>query len=183
MFRAMGPDFRVPGRPIPRVRPPRNRSLRALGSNSHVPGGPDSAWLPAAPAAPKYMLDTNICIYVMEGGWRRIDERFSLYRTGEMVVSAVTLAELRQGIALAADEETRRKRARALTVFLRLVPVLPFDAAAADCCEQLGAFVRERKRENDKLIAAHAFQRKLTLVTNDLRHFNRYPGLRLENWT
>ena len=194
LFRAMGSDFRVPGRPSPRVRPPRKRPLkdgmgevvassRALGSHSHVSGGPDSAWLPSAPVAPKYMLDTNICIYVMEGGWRRIDDRFSLYRTGEMIVSAVTLAELRQGIALAADEETRRKRARALTVFLRRVPVLPFDAAAANCCEQLGVYAGPRERQNDKLIAAHAFQRKLTLVTNDLRHFNRYPGLRLENWT
>ena len=139
-----------------------------------------------APAsAPKYMLDTNTCIYLAEGFgpvWERVIARVMRCRKGEAVMSAVTLAELRQGIALAKDEKTRRKRARSLLVFLRFVPVLPFDAAAANCCEQLGAFARQRERENDKLIAAHAFQQKLILVTNNLRHFNRYPGLHLENW-
>ena len=165
MFRAMGPNFYVPGRPLPR------------------PRRPDSSQPPDEPAAPRYMLDTNTCIYMMEGGWPRVTERFSYCRTGEAVMSAVTLAEMRQGVALAKDEKTRQVRDNILRRILQRVPVLPFDAAAANCCEQLGAFVRERKRENDKLIAAHAFQRKLTLVTNDLRHFNRYPGLRLENWT
>ena len=137
-------------------------------------------------SAPKYMLDTNTCIYIAEGAegqWEQAAAHFSLHQPGEVVMSAVTLAELRQGIALAKDDETRKMRARALSDILRLIPVLPFGAAAANCCERLGAFARQRERENDKLIAAHAFQRKLTLVTNDLRHFNRYPGLRLENWT
>ena len=98
-------------------------------------------------------------------------------------MSAVTLAELRQGVALAKDDMIRQTRHASLSGILTRIPVLPFGAAAANCCERLGAFARQRERENDKLIAAHAFQRKLTLVTNDLRHFNRYPGLRLENWT
>ena len=139
--------------------------------------------LSATLSAPAYMLDTNICIYLMGDGWARVEEQFIRCQKGEVVMSAVTLAELRQGIALAKDDETRKMRARALSDILRLIPVLPFGVAAANCCERLGAFARQRERENDKLIAARAFQRKLTLVTNDLRHFNRYPGLRLENWT
>ena len=169
MFGAMGPGFRIPGRPVPRVRPPAGHSQK------------NAAALPPAP--PKYMLDTNTCIYLMVDGWARVEEQFVLCQKGEVVMSAVSLAELRQGVALAKDNETRKARISALRRILRLVPVLPFDAAAADCCEQLGVYARARERENDKLIAAHAFQRKLTLVTNDLRHFNRYPGLRLENWT
>ena len=145
-----------------------------------------SAVVSARLSPPKYMLDTNTCIYISEGtgdGWERTTARIALCRKGEAVMSAVTLAEMRQGIALAENMKIRHERVGILSAILEWIPVLPFDAAAANCCEQLGAFVRERKRENDKLIAAHAFQRKLTLVTNDLRHFNRYPGLRLENWT
>ena len=135
---------------------------------------------------PKYMLDTNACIYIAEGSlgkWEQpIRARFALCRPGEVVVSAVTLAELRQGVGAAKDAELRDFRARSLSVFLRDIPVLPFDAAAANCCERLGPFIRQRGRENDKLIAAHALCLGLTLVTNDLRHFHHYPGLRMENW-
>ena len=141
--------------------------------------------LGAPKAAPKYMLDTNTCVYLTEGEesrWVRVNARLALCQRGEAVMSAVTLAEMRQGIALAKSDQQREHRAYALSAILAYVPVLPFDAAAADCCEQLGEFARKRERENDKLIAAHAFQKKLILVTNNLRHFNRFPGLRLENW-
>ena len=195
MFGAMGPGFRVPGRPVPRVRKrlPKDslggvvELFRALGPNFYVPGRPlprprrPDSTLPLPP--PKYMLDTNICIYMMKDGWGQVVKRLSLCEEGEAVMSAVSLAELRQGVALAEEEKTRQERAKTLAGILEWIPVLPFDAAAANCCEQLGVHARARERENDKLIAAHAFQRKLTLVTNDLRHFNRYPGLRLENWT
>ena len=129
------------------------------------------------------MLDTNICIYIMTDGWERVKARLNLFQRGEVVMSAITLAELRQGVSLAKDDMVRQTRHASLSGILTRIPVLPFSVAAANCCERLGAFARQRERENDKLIAAHAFQRKLTLVTNDLRHFNRYPGLRLENWT
>ena len=134
---------------------------------------------------PKYMLDTNICIYIAEGlpgKWERIEENLALCRPGEAVISAVTLAELRQGVGSAKDEEIRKFRATELSAFLQGIPVLPFDSAAANCCERLGPFIRQRGRENDKLIAAHALCLGLTLVTNDLRHFHHYPGLRMENW-
>ena len=141
---------------------------------------------PAGPAAaPKYMLDTNTCVYIAEGKpneWGRAADQYARCRPGEVVMSAVTLAELRQGVGAAKDDKTRRIRARALAALLRRIPVLPFDSAAADCCEQLAPFVRGRERENDKLIAAHAFRLGLTLVTNNLRHFQRYPELRLDNW-
>ena len=131
------------------------------------------------------MLDTNTCIYVAErtpGEWGRVRERLLLCQPGEAVISAVTLAELRQGIGAAKSEDLRERRAGTLSALLRDIPVLPFDSAAADCCERLGPFIRQRGRENDKLIAAHALCLGLTLVTNDLRHFHHYPGLRMENW-
>lgn len=136
------------------------------------------AWIPA----PKYLLDTNTCIYMMAGGWTRVKARFALCQPGEVVISAVTLAELQIGIATARDEKIRGERVRDMSVILRSIPVLPFDSFAANYCARLGPSARQRERENDKLIAAHALCLGLTLVTNDLRHFRRHPGLRLENW-
>ena len=135
------------------------------------------AWI----AAPIYLLDTNTCIYML-AGQARVKACFARCQPGAVAISAVTLAELQVGVATARDAELSQERARAISSHLREIPVLPFDAAAANCCARLGPTARQRERENDKLIAAHAISRDLTLVTNDLRHFHRYPGLRLENW-
>lgn len=100
---------------------------------------------------------------------------------GEVLISAITAAELEYGV-VASGENADSNRA-ALHRFLNEVPVAPFDGAAARLYGQVRLASRERRRDAlDKLIAAHALALSLTLVTNNPRDFETYPGLRIENW-
>ena len=130
----------------------------------------------------RYMLDTNICIYLMRHQPPEVAARFAVLRQGDVVVSAITLAELRYGIAC--QPETRTRNERALRALLQDIPALPFDGEAAASYGPLRAAVRDRKRDAlDKLIAAHAVSRGLVLVTNNEADFKDFPGLIIENWT
>jgi tRNA(fMet)-specific endonuclease VapC len=129
----------------------------------------------------RYMLDTNICIYLMKNQPVAVAERFARCRGGDVVMSAITLAELRFGVECAV--ESRERNERALEALLDAIPAAPFDAAAAVPYGLIRAATRERKRDAlDKLIAAHAIGLDVTLVTNNEDDFRRYPGLRWENW-
>lgn len=130
----------------------------------------------------KYMLDTNICIYiiskkpgnVLENLKARMDEGFS--------ISSITLAELEYGVAYS---EKKRKNADALAQFLAFISILPFEEAAAAEYGAIHAHLRKKGTPIgplDALIAAHARAENLILVTNNTREFERVPGLKLENW-
>jgi tRNA(fMet)-specific endonuclease VapC len=130
---------------------------------------------------PRYMLDTNICIYLMKHQPREVAERFAQCFVGDVVVSAITLAELEYGVVCSGD--ARQRNADALTAFLTEVPCVPFDGAAAAAYGPLRAAVRDRRRDAlDKLIAAHAKALNVVLVTNNTADFVDFEGLRLENW-
>lgn len=130
---------------------------------------------------PRYMLDTNICIYLMKHQPPEVAERFAQCYVGDVVISAITLAELEYGVACSG--EARLHNAGALAVFLGEVPSVPFDGAAAAVYGPLRAAARERKRDAlDKLIAAHAQALNVVLVTNNTADFSGFEGLRLENW-
>ena len=130
---------------------------------------------------PRYLLDTNICIYLMKHQPPKVAERFAACRIGEVLISAITAAELHYGV-VASGAEAERNRA-ALTRFLLEVPVAPFDGAAACVYGVVRLASRERRRDAlDKLIAAHALSLGVTLVTNNPRDFTAYPGLTVENW-
>ncbi len=132
-------------------------------------------------SAMRYMLDTNICIYLMRHQPPEAGAHFDRLRRGDVVISAITLAELRYGVECRAD--TRAQNERALSSLLEDIPAVPFDHCAAAAYGPLWLAVRERRRDAlDKLIAAHAVSRDLTLVTNNEADFAGYPGLRLENW-
>ena len=127
------------------------------------------------------MLDTNICIYLMKNQPRAVAERFAECREGDVVMSAITLAELRFGVECAV--ESRERNERALDALLDRIPAVPFDAAATGPYGVVRLATRARKRDAlDKLIAAHAIGLGATLVTNNEDDFRRYPGLRWENW-
>ena len=129
----------------------------------------------------RYMLDTNICIYLMRSQPPQVAERFANLSVGDAVMSAITYAELRFGVALRADEADRAEAA--LAALVEDIPVLPFDALAAERYGILRAAVRDRQRNAlDRLIAAHALAHGLTLVTNNEADFIVYPGLQVENW-
>lgn len=130
----------------------------------------------------RYMLDTNICIYLMKHHPPEVARRFAQCFVGDVVISAITLAELEFGVA-ATGEEDRQRNQDALAAFLKEVPAAPFDAQAAKIYGPARLLTRDRKRDAlDKLIAAHAMALDVTLVTNNPSDFGAYADLRLENW-
>ena len=130
---------------------------------------------------PKYMLDTNICIYLMKNQPAEVAERFARCFVGDVVISSITLAELEYGVVCSGDAEHSNRSA--LAGFLEDVPVVPFEADAARAYGPARFATRERKRDAlDKLIAAHATALNVVLVTNNEADFSAYPGLRVENW-
>lgn len=131
--------------------------------------------------SPRFVLDTNICIYLMKHQPPQVAERFTACRVGEVLISAITAAELEYGVVASGIDAERNSAA--LARFLLEVPVAPFDGAAARVYGAVRLASRERRRDAlDKLIAAHALALDVTLVTNNPRDFISYPGLRLENW-
>ena len=131
---------------------------------------------------PKYMLDTNIFIYLMKHQPPKVRERFAQCFVGDVVISAATLAELEFGIACSSTEAQETNRA-ALESLLEDIMVAPFDAQAAKAYGPIRAAYKDRNRDAlDKLIASHALALEVTLVTNNEANFVNYAGLRVENW-
>ena len=129
----------------------------------------------------RYLLDTNICIYLMNHRPPGVVERFQRLSYGDVVVSVVTLAELRHGIERCA--ELKPVAEQALSRLLEHIPAVPFDQAAAVSYGVIAAAVCDRRRDAlDRLIAAHALSLSLIVVTNNEADFNIYPGLLVENW-
>ena len=129
---------------------------------------------------PRYMLDTNMCIYLMKNQPEQVARRFAECLVGDVVMSAITYAELEYGAAVSADPAREQANLAALT---EDIPVVAFDAAAGVAYGPIRLATRESKRDHlDKLIAAHAVSLGVTLVTNNVSDFSKYPGLRSENW-
>lgn len=131
-----------------------------------------------------YLLDTNICIYLIKGQKREpILRHLEAMKPGEVGVSAVTLGELEYGVEKSARPE---QNARALLAFLAPLAVLPFDTTAAKWYGVVRAALEKRGRPIgalDTMIAGHALALGATLVTNDTREFARVAQLSVENWT
>ena len=129
----------------------------------------------------KYLLDTNIVIYVIK---RRPIEVMDVFNenAGRMAISAITLSELYHGA------EKSAKVAQNLAVveeFSSLLDVLPYTAKAASHYGAIRTVLEKAGQPiglNDLHIAAHARSEGLTLVTNNLGEFERVPGLLVENW-
>ena len=130
------------------------------------------------------MLDTNICIYLMQEHPPEVLARIAQLQVGDAVMSVITYAELRFGVSrLPAATGEAAQADQALAQLIEDIPVLPFDERAGVSYGVLRAAVRDRQRNAlDRLIAAHALAEQLTLVTNNEVDFKAYPGLILENW-
>ena len=129
---------------------------------------------------PRYMLDTNICIYLMKNQPEAVARHFAQCYVGDVVISAITYAELEYGVAASANPERERANLAAL---IEDIPVMPFDVSAGEAYGPIRMATRESKRDHlDKLIASHAASLGVTVVTNNLRDFAKYPGVRAENW-
>lgn len=120
----------------------------------------------------KYLLDTNICIYLLCGRNDRLRARVESHRRGEVVTSAIVRAE----VMLGAQE--REQIGQAVALFTQ-IEALPFDARAAD----IYASFPFHRGDLDRFIGAHALSLDLIVVTNDPKHFADVPGLKVENWT
>lgn len=130
---------------------------------------------------PRFMLDTNICIYLMKHQPPQVRARFAECFVGDVVISAITLAELEFGVACSG--ESRSKNQAALDSLLEDLLVMPFEGSAARAYGPLRAAHRERNKDAlDKLIAAHALSLGVTLVTNNEADFRAFEGLQVENW-
>ncbi|ABM38978.1 type II toxin-antitoxin system VapC family toxin [Polaromonas naphthalenivorans] len=129
----------------------------------------------------RYMLDTNICIYLTRHHPPQVLKRLEALAQGSAVMSVVTYAELRAGLEI--QTANRQQDERVLALLISRIPVLPFTASDAESFGRLRAAVRDRRRDAmDRLIAAHAVSVGVTLVTNNEADFNGYPGLVVENW-
>jgi len=127
------------------------------------------------------LLDTNICIYIINARPPEVLARFHRYRLGEIGLSSVVAAELAYGVAKSRSVRNRK----ALEMFLAPLEILPFDEAAVWAYGELRAALETRGQSIgslDTMIAAHALSLDAVLATNDTREFARVEGLRLENW-
>lgn len=130
----------------------------------------------------RYMLGTNICIYIIKNHPPQVLHRLEALMQGSVVMSVVTYAELRAGLEI--QSAHREQDERVLALLINRIPVLPFTEADAKSFGVLRAAVRDRSRDTmDRLIAAHAVSAGVILVTNNEADFKDYPGLKIENWT
>lgn len=128
-----------------------------------------------------YMLDTNICIHLIQRHPLQVLQRLGALKQGEALMSVVTYAELRAGLEM--QQRNRDHDEKVLALLVQRIPVLPFTETAAEQFGILRAAIRDRRRDAlDRLIAAHAIAAGAVLVTNNEADFRDYPGLQLENW-
>ena len=132
--------------------------------------------------SPRYLLDTNICIYTQRKKPVEVSERFHKLNPGDAAISVITWGELLYG---AEKSKQRKKALQLLQEFTHLVPVLPMPETAGKAYGAIRASLEAAGRpigNNDLWIAAHAKAGKLTIVTNNEREFQRIPGLKVQNW-
>lgn len=129
---------------------------------------------------PRYLLDTNMCIYLMKNQPESVARRFAQCYVGDVVMSAITHAELEYGVAVSANPKRERIN---LDRLIEDIPVVPFDGAAGRAYGPIRMATRISNKDHlDKLIAAHAVALKAVVVTNNMKDFSRYPGVVAENW-
>ena len=130
----------------------------------------------------KYMLDTNICIYLIKRRPERVIHELAKQTIGEVGISTITAAELWHGVVR--SQSVERSQA-ALEQFMLPLVIAEFDAAAAIVYGQIRVALERQGRSIgpfDNLIAAHALTLGATLVSNNEREFRRVPGLTVVNW-
>ncbi len=126
------------------------------------------------------MLDTNMCIYLIKYQPEIVRHRFEQCYVGEVVMSAITYAELQYGVRVSCNHEQEQRN---LASLVEDIPIAPFEMKSGIAYGTIRLETRERKADQlDKLIAAHAVSLGVVLVTNNQKDFARYPGLRFENW-
>lgn len=128
-----------------------------------------------------YLLDTNICIYVINHKPQQVFERFKQYQLGQLAISSITASELAFGVKKSGSERNKQ----ALNKFLSPLEILPYDEQAIWHYAKLRQYLQSTGKtigSLDMLIAAHALALDVVLVTNNIKEFERIDGLKLDNW-
>jgi len=131
---------------------------------------------------PRYLLDTNICIYIRQKKPETLLRRFETLRQGEAAISVITYGELFYGAQKSSQRASATERLRELVV---LLPALPLPEAAAEVYGKVRAELESKGQKignNDLWIASHALAADLILVTNNENEFSRVRGLKIQNW-
>ncbi len=130
----------------------------------------------------KYLLDTNICIYLIKRKPPQVFQQFQIHSVGEIGVSAITVAELQFGVQ---KSQQITQNQRALQQFLLPLVCAPFDSQATVAYGEIRAALETQGTPIgplDTLIAAHALSLNITLVTNNTREYSKVPGLQVVDW-
>ena len=127
------------------------------------------------------LLDTNICIYIINQRPSSVLERFKDFSTGEIGISSIVAAELAFGVEKTGSLQNKQ----ALELFLAPLSIAAFDAGCVWAYAKLRAQLEKLGQpigSLDTMIAAHALSQQATLITNNTREFDQVPGLHVENW-
>lgn len=129
-----------------------------------------------------FLLDTNICIYIMKKKPASVMTRFEQLQLGEVAMSLVTYAELEYGALRSQNAEKAKQLLNEITHF---IPVLAMEKPVSEHYADIRADLAAKGSpigNNDLWIAAHARSLNTTLVSNNIKEFERVVGLKLENW-
>jgi tRNA(fMet)-specific endonuclease VapC len=128
------------------------------------------------------MLDTDICSYIIREKPLKVFERFEALDMDQLFISVVTYAELIYGV----EHSSSKKMNRSIVEdFVNHLNIIEWDKSAAEQYGKIRAFLQAKGNiigAMDMMIAAHAVSQKMTLITNNEKHFKRVPKLNVENW-
>ncbi len=130
----------------------------------------------------EFMLDTNICIYLIKKQPIKIIEKLKSIKTSDVCISSITSSELWFGVY---KSSYPKQNSLALIEFLASINTVYFDDEAAINYGQIRAHLEKQGKiigAMDLLIGAHALAKSLTIVTNNVREFKRIPDLKIVNW-
>jgi len=130
----------------------------------------------------KYLLDTNICIYIIKQKPEKVFRKFRSYHVGQIGISSVSYSELFYG---ASKSQRAVQNETALEQFTAPLEILPFTEETAATYGKIRANLEKQGKSIgplDMLIASHAVHLGLTLVTNNIKEFSKVPKLKIENW-
>jgi len=130
----------------------------------------------------KYLIDTNICIYIMNKRPIGIIHKFKQFEVGEIGVSTITVSELQYGVVKSKNRKLNKQR---VEDFLSPLEIIPYDEIAANTYGDIRNKLEKRGESIgplDMLIAAHALSRNLVLITNNEKEFKRVKNLKVKNW-
>ncbi len=130
----------------------------------------------------KFLLDTNICIYIIKQKPLSVLEKFRMLSVGDVGISVITLSELQYGVEKSSNPDKNRN---ALQEFLFPIEILDFEVNSSVIYGQIREYLERLGTPiggMDMLIAAHALSLNATLVTNNIKEFQRIPNLIVENW-